>query len=122
MLATRFNLIYKGEVHNGYDLEEVKATIAELFDLDEKGLEQFFSGRPVALKEHLDAVTGETFQKALACVGAVTHLEPVQCEATEELPGDRRRRQRRRWGDRRATYRGSSIQPDRRIRDRRAPH
>lgn len=122
MLATRFNLIYKGEIYEGYALENVKKSISELFELDDAGVDEFFSGRPVALTKNVDAVTGETYQKALACVGALTHLEPVQTGRTHHPERtERRRRERRLCADRRASYRGSSIQPDRRTKERRSP-
>lgn len=119
MVVSLFNLIFKGEIKNGYDLDQVKKTVAELFDLNEGMLEEFFSGHPVSIKEKMDPLTANCFKQALDSAGVLTHLEASdECLAEEDFP-EKRRRQRRLKSERRRFFRASAIQPDRRTRSRR---
>jgi len=114
MAVALFNLIFKGEIKRGYDLDQVKSAVAELFDLDERMLEEFFSGRPVSIKEKMDPLTANCFKRALDSAGVLTHLEASDEYLPEEDFPERRRLERRIRADRRRFFRSAAIQPDRR--------
>jgi len=114
MAVSLFNLIFKGEIKRGYDLDQVKSAVAELFDLDEPLLEEFFSGRAIFIKENMDPLTANCFKRALDAAGVLTHLEASDEYLPEEDFPERRCRQRRFQLDRRRLFRSAAIQPDRR--------
>ena len=120
MAVALFNLVFKGEIKRGYDLKHVKTAVAELFDLDEAMLDEFFSGRPVFIKEGMDPLTANCFKRALDTAGVLTHLEASDEYMAEQDFPERRRLERRIQSDRRRFFRSAAIQPDRRTRsDRR---
>lgn len=97
MSDTRYDVVFSGELHEGFELDEVKANFARLFKQAEDKVEQIFSHSNVTIKSNLEKPAAEKYQQALAKAGARVTLqekdtdaslsltiEPTQPEAQEE--------------------------------------
>lgn len=76
-----FNVVFKGEISSGHDLEIVKQKFAKIFNLSTEKTISLFSGKPIVIKKNLIAVDGIKLQQQLLNIGAITHLvliTPIQ--------------------------------------------
>ena len=113
MSATRFNLIFEGEIEPGYDQEEAHRTLESLFEFDAGIQNDLNSGQPVMLGKSMDAATADSFKQALASAGVSTYLLADNYTAAE-TPSRRLVVDRRTSTLRRARTRDGAILPDRR--------
>lgn len=81
--AVKYNIIFNGEILEGFDRAQVKTDLAHLFRKDLEQVERLFSDRPVMLKRNVDHQTAMKFQRALQKAGALCHLEPVRTGQSE---------------------------------------
>ena len=81
MTMDRYKLVVKGEILAGFDAEEVKANIADLFKLTDKPepLARLFSGQAVTVKRGLDEVQARHYAEAI-------HKAGLGCEIVAEAP------------------------------------
>lgn len=70
-----FDVVFHGEILDGFELENVKASFAQLFKLSMEKVEQIFASSRVVLKPNINEPTAEKFQRALQGVGAQVSLE-----------------------------------------------
>lgn len=70
MSVKRFDLLFRGDLEPGHNLEEVKARMAKLFKASGATIDKLFSGRPVALKKNLDRASAKKYYQALTQAGA----------------------------------------------------
>ena len=113
MSATRFNLIFEGEIEPGYDQEEAHRTLESLFEFDDDIQADLDNGQAVMLGKSMDAATADSFKKALAGAGVSTYLL-AENDAAAETPSRRLVVDRRAVSLRRARVRNGAILPDRR--------
>ncbi len=73
----RYDLLFRGDIVPGRRLDEVKARVRELFQLDDARLANLFSGRPVLIRRELGAADAERYRSALTAAGALVELRPV---------------------------------------------
>ena len=115
MSATRFNLIFEGEIEPGYDQDEAHRTLKSLFEFDAEIQGDLNSGQPIMLGKSMDAATADSFKQALAGAGVSTYLLVDNDTAVaEEAPSRRLVVDRRSTTLRRARSRDAAILPDRR--------
>lgn len=76
--GSRYDLLFRGDIVPGRRLEEVRARLCELFQIDDARAARLFSGRPVILRRELDAATAERYRAALADAGALVELRSPQ--------------------------------------------
>jgi hypothetical protein len=115
MSATRFNLIFEGEIEPGYDQDEAHRTLESLFEFDAEIQDDLSSGQPIMLGKSMDAATADSFKQALAGAGVSTYLlADNNAASTAEAPSRRLVVDRRSTTLRRARSRNSAILPDRR--------
>lgn len=123
MSGERYRVIFTGQLDPGKDPEKVKSALAAKFKLTPVLLKRLMVGRPIVVKNNVDAEMAFLYKKEIDALGAVSRIEPVPpVNDVDELGYIERRKGERRTGlnDRRKSERGSSIQPDRRSgRDRR---
>lgn len=123
MSGERYRVIFTGQLDPGKDPEKVKSALAAKFKLTPVMLKRLMVGRPIVVKNNVDAEMAFLYKKEIDALGAVSRIEPVPpVNDVDELGYIERRKGERRTGlnDRRKSERGSSIQPDRRSgRDRR---
>ena len=122
MGATRFNLIYDGNIEPGYDQEEARRTLESLFEFDAEIQADLNNGQPVMLGKSMDAATADSFKQALAGAGVSTYLlAENEAVTAAETPSRRLEVDRRGTTPRRARQRSGAIVPDRRTgEDRRS--
>jgi hypothetical protein len=76
-MAALYDVIFEGKVAPGKDLESVKKAMMNLLKMDSQGIERIFSGRPISLKNGVNADTAKKYQKALEAAGALCRVEPM---------------------------------------------
>ncbi|MGB0450196.1 MAG: hypothetical protein ACPGF6_06355 [Porticoccaceae bacterium] len=74
--GTAYDLLFRGEIAPGENIDQVKARVAESFKLDEAALNQLFSGSVVSLKRNIDRATAERISQRLFEAGAVAKIVP----------------------------------------------
>jgi hypothetical protein len=70
-------LVFLGEVHAGFHLDEVKRSLGQLLKLDEARLAQLFSGARTVLKRSLQTHEAQRYVEHLSRLGARVHIEPM---------------------------------------------
>ncbi len=70
-----YNLIFKGEVEEGYDISVTKKKLANAFKVSDEKIDVLFSGRPTVIKKGLSFESGIKLQQQLLNIGAKTDLE-----------------------------------------------
>ena len=73
----RYDLLFRGDIVPGRQLDDVKARVRDLFQIDDARLANLFSGRPVLIRRDLGAVEAERYRGALAEAGALVELRAV---------------------------------------------
>ena len=112
-----YRVVFNGEINRGNTLAHVKRDLAALFQADAEIIEQLFTGRPIVLKQGLDAETAIQYVSAISRAGAVSRMEPMPAGASKKSTGFVERRQaerRQRQAVRRQRLRHESMTPDRR--------
>ena len=81
-------LVFLGEVLDGFESVEVKRQLARLLKLDEAGLQKLFSGKRVVLKRSVELAEAHRYVARLAEIGARLHIEPggTPAAAASALP------------------------------------
>lgn len=85
MSDTRYDVVFSGELHEGFELDEVKANFARLFKQAEDKVEQIFSHSNVTIKSNLEKPAAEKYQQALAKAGARVTLQEKDTDASLSL-------------------------------------
>lgn len=70
MSERQYNIIFRGDIVFGCQLSDVKLRLQQLFKTDEAKINALFTGKPVALKRHLDLAGAEKYRAALLSAGA----------------------------------------------------
>jgi hypothetical protein len=78
-----YNVVFQGEIAEGYTLENVKRHLSSMFKLNTKQIEEIFAGKPLVVKDHVDYQTALKYKTAFEKAGTVCHLVPT------ERPGER---------------------------------
>lgn len=119
MSSQLYRIVFSGEVARGRDVAGVKHALAELFRVDTGTVARLFGGRPVVLKQGVDAEEAIHFISALSQAGAVSRMEPLPPGAPKSSRVtflERRLLQRRTRSERRKRPRHDAYVPDRRAR------
>ncbi len=119
MSSQLYRIVFSGEVARGYADANVKHALAKLFRVDAATIARLFTGRPVVLRQGVDAEEAIHFISTLSQAGAVSRMEPLPSDAPKSNRVtflDRRGLQRRSQRDRRKRPRHDAYVPDRRAR------
>ena len=110
-----YRIVFNGEVNRGHDITRVKRNLSVLFRTEVEIIDRLFNGRPVVLKQGLEAEVAIRFLSAMSEAGAVSRMEPMSA-AAKVTTGfiERLEAERRREADRRNRLRHESLMPDRR--------
>src|SRR5450759_3893091 len=122
MALQLYQIVFSGEVANGWEVDTVKRNLSTLFNADPEVIAMLFSGRPVVIKQGIDRDAAMKYMAALASAGGISRAQPMPVAETGTEQQEQRRDTRRRQPSRRQRERLGSIQPDRRLNpDRRRP-
>jgi hypothetical protein len=70
-MSNTFEVVFSGEVIDGYDAAETRAKIGKLFNADEAKIARLFSGSSIVIKKNLDEATANKYLGAFKNAGAV---------------------------------------------------
>jgi len=73
-----FNLVFDGTISDGYQVEDVKRNLANLFKVDAEKVDRLFLNKPVVLKKDLDHDSAVKYQKVLLKAGAVSRVKSFE--------------------------------------------
>lgn len=71
-----YNIVFEGNVSDGYKVEEVKENLAALYKVDVEKIDRLFSRPKVVLKSKLDHDSAMKYQKAFLKAGAMCRVKP----------------------------------------------
>ena len=117
MTSQLYQIVFSGEVSDGWEVDTVKQNLSRLFSADSKVIATLFSGRPVVIKQGIDRDAAMKYIAAMANAGGVSRAQPMPAAetGTEQQITEQRRNTRRLQPSRRQNERLHSIQPDRRV-------
>lgn len=75
-MSVRFDVLFAGQLLEGFDAATVRSNLGRLFKADEATLDKLFSGKPQILKRDADEATARKYQQALQNAGARPVLRP----------------------------------------------
>lgn len=122
MQTERYRVVFTGKLDHTKTAGEIETALAALFKLTPSILKRVMAGRPIVVKNNIDAEIAFFYKAKIDALGALCRVEPMPGINDTDAKGyvERRKIPRRNSNDRRKTRRSGSIQPDRRVRERRA--
>jgi uncharacterized membrane protein YhaH (DUF805 family) len=81
-MASNVQLVFRGEVLDGFAADEVKRQLAQALKLDEARVAQLFTGARTVLKRSVEPALARRYVDKLAGLGAKVHLEPSDAPPT----------------------------------------
>lgn len=79
-----FDVYFSGEILEGYEIDQVKQAVGELFRLSGPKLEALFAGIPVRVKKNLSVEKAGRFRKVFLESGALVQIVPAGQEPPSE--------------------------------------
>lgn len=77
MAEIRFNIVFNGELVNGFEQQRVKKQFSQLFKLDDARVDQMFKASSCTLKKGLDETGAKRYQEKLQKIGVKVSLKPI---------------------------------------------
>lgn len=74
-MSETYSVIMTGTIADGFELEQVRASVSKLFKLTPQQLDKLFSGRPVAVRRNVDKTLALKLGSALTRAGALTEIK-----------------------------------------------
>jgi hypothetical protein len=75
MAETNVELVFYGQLVDGFSQDKAKQQIAELFKAGPEQIERMFTGKRIVIRNKMDLETGRKYVAAMAKRGAVCQLE-----------------------------------------------
>ncbi len=82
MTTTNVQLVFRGEVLDGFVADEVRRQLAQALKLDDARVAQLFTGARTVLKRSVEPALARRYADKLADLGAKVHLEPSDAPPT----------------------------------------
>lgn len=111
MDSARYEVVYIDKFEGLPAADLLRERMRRRFGLNRLQLTRLSSGTPVVIKKGVQLEEAKRYQEAVNELGGTCWVQPLDSEGGHR---ERRRRKRRAVLDRRRSYRGSSILPDRR--------
>lgn len=111
MERSLYDVFYIDKFHHQPNADALRERIGRRFRLTAEALAHLSSGEPVVVKKSVKLAEAKRYLAAFRAVGGACWIQP---HAADGRFRERRREWRRSLLDRRAIYRASSVQPDRR--------
>lgn len=111
MERNSYDVFYIDKFHKHPNAHELRSRVGRRFKLSAKALDHLSSGEPIAVKKSVSLHEAKRYLSAFRSVGGVCWIQPSSGDGRFH---ERRQLWRRSLLDRRAIFRASSIQPDRR--------
>jgi len=84
-MSNTFEVVFNGEVIDGFDAAETRAKIGKLFNADEAKIARLFSGNSVVIKKNLDEATANKYLGAFKNAGAKAIVRDAAAPVVEEV-------------------------------------
>jgi hypothetical protein len=81
--AELFDVLFRGEIQAGQNVEQVKQRVGAIFKLDEAKLERLFSGQTPYLKRNTDITSADKILCAMEHAGAIA--EVIACVVKPQI-------------------------------------
>ena len=78
-----YNIAFKGEIAEGFEAREVKASFSERFKRGDDVIDQIFSGSPITLAKNLEWEKANTAASNLRNLGALVYVMDDQGNTVE---------------------------------------
>jgi aconitate hydratase len=75
--AQKYQVLFKGEIEKGQNLETVKDRLTRLFKTSPERIEKLFTGKPITLNHHIDYTKAREYSNELKNAGAICIIEPM---------------------------------------------
>ena len=111
MMSGHYEVVYIDKFSDVVQAEMTHDMLQQRFHLDDASLEKLSCGQPVVVKRLVPLGDAKRFESAIKEAGGTCWVQKIESDG---LHAERRELCRRQKLDRRGTYRGSSILPDRR--------
>ncbi len=82
-MPKKYNIVFKGKIAAGRDVEAVKRKMAGLFRKTGVKIDALFSGKSITVKKKADRQTAVKFKQTFEKIGAICEIHPI-----EEPPED----------------------------------
>jgi len=84
-MSNTFEVVFNGEILDGFDPAETQAKIGKLFNADEAKIARLFSGNSVVIKKNLDEATANKYIGAFKNAGAKAIVRDAAAAVVEEV-------------------------------------
>lgn len=81
----QYNVVLKGDLLDGFDLESVMVSFSKMFKIDLNTTKKLFSGDPHTIKKGVDHKTAYQFKTAMERIGVVAELRRIAPRADNAL-------------------------------------
>lgn len=82
----RFDIVFTGNIAEGFTLADVKRKAAQVFKMDDGKVDTLFQSKARTLKKNLDESAANKYQKILSQIGMVVLVQPQEfIDAKAEL-------------------------------------
>jgi len=86
MDETLYDVVFKGEIDQDRNIDDVKKNIASLFKKKPDEIDHFFSGKEFVIKKKINQAGAEKYKTAVENAGAACSLRPVKKAITVVTP------------------------------------
>lgn len=111
MLKQNYEVLYVDKFQNAQEAAATRQCLSKTFGLQPHQWDRLASGNPVVVKKGVPYEEAERYLNAIAEAGGTAWVQKLGPDGNHI---ERRKTNRRQLFDRRAVYRASAIQPDRR--------
>lgn len=100
MSEAKYYVVFKGEISDGANIEEVKEKVSKAFNVDSSKIEQLFSGKRMIVKKSASQEECEAMKRIFEDAGAISYVEQetetdMEIQSPPPLPGPEERQQAR---------------------------
>lgn len=85
MADARYDLVFEGELLEGFDPQQVRARFSEIFKVSEDKLERVFAGTRVVLRRKLSQEHARRFHDILSKLGMKVHMRAIATDDPEVI-------------------------------------
>lgn len=80
----KYRIVFKGEISEGADINEVKRKIGQSFKIDPAKLDELFSGKRMIVKKNSTLEICEKTKEAFERAGAICHIEEEKAQSEQK--------------------------------------
>lgn len=81
-----YNIVFSGKTVPDKNPGIIRENLMNLLKTNEKGIERFFSGKPIIIRDNLDFESAERVKQTFEKAGAICSLEPVNVSDNNNKP------------------------------------